>query len=184
MNEKGLAVGMAAIPAEEMPYDPQKKTIGELDVIREILDHAGTVDEAIEVFGRYNIDMGEVPIHYFIASASGDSAVVEFHNGRMVVFRNEAHWQVATNFLLASTNGNKLGQCWRYDLLDQRLGEQYGKVSSKDALRLLDDVSQDITQWSIVYHMTSGKVHIVMGQAYSGTLHTFELNHIAEESSN
>ncbi len=102
----------------------------------------------------------------------------------MVVFRNETPWQVATNFLLASTNGNKLGQCWRYDLLDQRLGEQDGKVSSKDALRLLDDVSQDITQWSIVYHMTSGKVHIVMGQAYSGTLHTFQLNHITEESSN
>ena len=184
MNEKGLAVGMAAIPAEEMPYDPQKKTIGELDVIREILDHAGTVDEAIEVFGNYNIDMGSVPIHYLIASASGESAVVEFYRGEMVVFRNETPWQVATNFLLASTNGNKLGQCWRYDLLDQRLGEQYGKVSSKDALRLLDDVSQDITQWSIVYHMTSGKVHIVMGQAYSGTLHTFQLNHITEESSN
>lgn len=184
MNEKGLAVGMAAVPAEDMPYDSQKQTIGELDVIREILDHAGTVDEAIEVLGRYNIDMGDVPIHYLVASASGDSAVVEFYKGRMVVFRNEAPWQIATNFLLASTNGNEQGQCWRYDLLDQRLGEQDGKVSYKDALHLLDDVSQDITQWSIVYHMTSGKVHIVMGQACSGTIHTFQLNHITEESSN
>jgi len=184
MNEQGLAIGMAAVPEEDMPYDPQKKTLDELEVIREVLDHAGTVDEAIDILGNYNIDMGSVPIHYLIASASGESAVVEFYRGEMVVFRNETPWQVATNFLLASTNGNKLGQCWRYDLLDQRLGEQDGKVSYKDALRLLDDVSQDITQWSIVYHMTSGKVHIVMGQAYSGTLHTFELNHIAEESSN
>ena len=110
--------------------------------------------------------------------------MVEFHRGEMIVFRNDTPWQAATNFLLASMNGNYQGQCWRYDLLDQRLGEQDGKVSYKDALRQLDDVSQDITQWAIVYHMTSGEVYVVMGQAYSGTLPTFQLNQIAKESSN
>ncbi len=184
MNEKGLAIGMAAVPEEDMPYDPQKKTIGQLEVIREILDHAGTVDEAIEILGSFNIDMGSVPIHYLIASASGDSAVVEFYRGEMVVFRNEAPWQVATNFLLADTNGNEQGQCWRYDQLSQRLNELDGRVSPDASLRLLEDVSQDHTQWSIVYHMTSGKVQVVMGQAYSGTVHTFELDQIVEELSN
>jgi choloylglycine hydrolase len=71
MNEHGLAIGMAAVPAEDMPYDPQKKTIGQLEVIREILDHAGTVDEAIDIIDSFNIDMGSVPIHYMIASVSG-----------------------------------------------------------------------------------------------------------------
>jgi hypothetical protein len=33
MNEKGLTVGMAAVPAEDMPFHPQKKTIGHLEVI-------------------------------------------------------------------------------------------------------------------------------------------------------
>ena len=175
MNEKGLAIGMAAVPAEDTPYDPQKETIGELGVIREILDHAATVDEAIEILGDYNIDMEEVPIHYFIASVSGDSAVVEFYRGGMVVFRNEASWQAATNFLLASTNGYEQGQCWRYDLINQRLKELDGRVSSEDAINLLEDVSQDNTQWSIVYHMTSGSLNIVMGQDYTGMVHTFQL---------
>jgi hypothetical protein len=175
MNEKGLAIGMAAIPMEDMPYDPQKKTLGQLEVIREILDHAGTVDEAIDILGSYNIDMGNVPIHYLIANASGDSALVEFYQGEMVVFRNESTWQVATNFLLASTNGHEQGQCWRYDLINQRLKELEGKVSFQDAFHLLEDVSQDITQWSIVYHMTSGNLNIVMGRDYSGRIHTFQL---------
>lgn len=175
MNEKGLAIGMAAVPEEDMPYDPQKETIGELGVIREILDHAATVDEAIEILGNYNIDMEEVPIHYFIASALGDSAVVEFYRGEMVVFRNEASWQVATNFLLASTNGNNRGQCWRYDLISQRLEVLDGRVSSEDAIGLLEDVSQDNTQWSIVYHMTSSSLNIVMGQDYTGIVHAFQL---------
>lgn len=175
MNEKGLAVGMAAVPGGDMPHDPQRKTLDQLEVIREILDHAATVDEAIEILDSYNIDMGSVPIHYLIASVSGDSAVVEFFQGKMVVFRSEIQWQVATNFLLASANGNKQGQCWRYDLIDERLGELEGQISTKEAFRLLEDVSQDHTQWSILYHMTSGTVKVVMGHEYSGKHHTFYL---------
>lgn len=177
MNEMGLAIGMAAVPAEDMPHDPQKESIGELGVIREILDHAATVDEAIAILGNYNIDMGEVPIHYLIASASGESAVVEFYRGEMVVFRNQSPWQVATNFPLASTNGNAQGQCWRYDLIEERLTTLDGRISYTDALGLLGDVSQDITQWSIVYGMTSGEVHVVMGRGYSQDAHTFHLSH-------
>jgi hypothetical protein len=175
MNEKGLAIGMAAVPPGDVPPDPQKKTLDELEVIREILDHAGTVEEAIEILGSYNIDMGSVPIHYLIASASGESAVVEFYRGEMVVFHNKSTWQVATNFLLASTNGNAKGQCWRYDLIEQRLNEHDGRLSSRDAFHLLEDVSQDITQWSIVYDMTTGKLDVVMGRDYSGKPHTFHL---------
>jgi len=162
MNEKGLAVGMAAVPREELPYDPENKTLDQLEIIREIL-------------GSYNIDMGSVPIHYLIASSSGDSAVVEFYQGEMVVFRNESSWQVATNFLLASTNGHAQGQCWRYDLIEQQLQELEGRISSKNALRLLEDVAQDHTQWSIVYHISSGDLKVVMGRDFSGKPHTFQL---------
>ncbi len=175
MNETGLAVGMAAVPPGNMPREPQKKTIDELQVIREILDHAGTVEEAIEVLGSYNIDMGNVPIHYLIASASGQSALVEFYEGRMVTFRNRSGWQTATNFLLASTDGHPQGQCWRYDRMVQRLRELQGRILSPDAIRLLEDVSQENTQWSIVYHLASGDIDIVMGRNYSRPVHTFHL---------
>ena len=101
--------------------------------------------------------------------------MVEFNRGEMAVFRNESSWQVATNFLLASTNGNAQGQCWRYDLIEQRLNELGGRVSSKNAFRLLEAVSQDHTQWSIVYDMNGGNIQVVMGRGYSGTIHTFQL---------
>jgi hypothetical protein len=175
MNEKGLAVGMAAVPVQEMPHDPQKPTIYQLLVMREILDHARTVQEAIDIFGDYNIDMGKFPIHYLIASAMGDAALVEFYQGGMVVFRNESPWQSATNFLLASTNGNPEGKCRRYDRINQRLEESKGEISFPDAFRLLEDVSQDNTQWSAVYNMTNGELGIVMGRDYSRMRHTFHV---------
>ncbi len=106
MNEQGLAIGMASVPPGEMQPDPNKKTIDQLAVIREILDHAATVDEAVEILSSYNIDMGQVPLHYLVASAAGEAALVEFYQGEIQVFRSEDPWQIATNFLVASTAGH------------------------------------------------------------------------------
>ncbi len=176
MNDRGLTIGMAAVPPGDMSPDPQKVTINRLMVIREMLDHASTVDEAIGILGQYNIDMGSVPLHYLIASVAGSSALVEFYGGKMVVLRNESPWQVATNFLVASTDGHPEGQCWRYDHINERLTEAGGQLATRDALSLLAEVSQNNTQWSVVYGMTSGDVSIVMGRDYAGQVHTFHLN--------
>ncbi len=176
MNEKGLAVGMAAVPAQEMPHDALRPTLDELQVIREMLDHAASVEEAVKVLGGYNIDMGSVPIHYLIADASGKSAVVEFYAGQMRVVRNESSWQTATNFLIASTDGRPQGHCWRYDRISQQLEAGLGRIDSRDAMQLLGDVSQENTQWSVVYHLTSGEIQVVMGRGYNAAAHTFSLD--------
>lgn len=173
MNEMGIAVGMAAVPDGGMLPDPQKETIGELMVIREMLDHAATVDEAVQIAGAYNIDMSEVPIHYLIADASGEAALVEFYRGEMRVFRNQDLWLHATNFLRAAYE-DPAGACGRYDLVHDRLTETGGRLTVADAMGLLEDVSQAGTQWSVVYDMTAGAVHIAMGKDYE-TIHTLGL---------
>ncbi len=105
MNEQGLVVGMAAVPPGQMTLDPNKATVGSIRVIRMILDHANTVDEALDILSRYNVDMqGGIPIHYLIADRSGQAALVEYYRGELFVFRNEAPWHLATNFLQASTD--------------------------------------------------------------------------------
>jgi hypothetical protein len=175
LNEKGLAIGMAAVDAQTPPPDPQKQTIDELMVIREVLDHAATVNEAIQIFGRYNIDMESVPIHYLVASATGDSALVEFYRGEMVVTRSDQPWQAATNFVVAATDGQPQGHCPRYDRLTERLQSSAGQLDTGAAFTLLSDVSQRGTQWSVVYDMTGGQVSIVMGGKYNGRVHTLEL---------
>ena len=182
MIEQGLVVGMAAVSPGDMRPDPNKKTIDELAVMREILDHAATVDEAVDILANYNIDMGNVPLHYLIASTAGNSALVEFFQGKMVVFRNEAPWQLATNFLVASTDGQPQGQCPRYDRVSQRLQATKGQLTIQDGLRLLADVSQSDpqaqsnTQWSVVYNMTSGDINIIMGRKYTGDVRALHLN--------
>jgi hypothetical protein len=175
LNERGLAIGMAAVPPGAMPPDPAKETVGSLEVIRLILDHAASVDEAVAILGDHNIDMeGGPPIHYLVADSSGRSALVEFYQGQMVVIPNQGPWQAATNFLRASAGDSAGGRCWRYDRIDQVLTEAQGRFSPQAAFDLLEDVSQGTTQWSVVYGMTSGDIEVVMGREYTD-LHTFHL---------
>jgi len=174
MNEHGLVVGMAAVPESEMPNDPGKETIGSLAVIREILDHARDVDEAVAIMESYNIAWaGGPPLHYLFADASGHAALVEFHEGEMVVIPNHAPFHLATNHLRVSATGD--GGCRRYNTLDERLAETTGRLAPQEAVDLLEDVAQEGTQWSIVYGFSSGDVRVAMGCEYDD-VHAFHLN--------
>ena len=174
MNERGLAVGMAAVSPGNVRPDPHKETVDSLRVIRLMLDQASTVDEAVAILKRYNVDMeGGPPVHYLIADRSGRAALVEFYRGEVVVMPNNQPWHRATNFLRASVE-TAAGQCWRYDKLDQRLTETGGRLTASSAMELLGAVSQGGTQWSVVYEISTGEVHMVMGRRYAQA-HTFHL---------
>jgi hypothetical protein len=176
MNEHGLVVGMAAVPSGDMIIDPQKPTLGSLEVIRKILDEARDVDEAIEIFNQNNIDMrGGPDLHYLIADRTGKAVLVEFYNGEMYLIPNDHPWHLATNFLCSAVNGPIRGKCWRYDQVLREFEETEGNLNLKQAMTLLGMVSQAGTQWSVVYGMSTGSVNVVMGQEYFD-IHTFQLD--------
>jgi len=175
MNEHGLAVGMAAVPSGEMKSNPSKETIGSLMVIRNMLDYAWNVDEAIAILGSYNIDFeGGPAIHYLIADPSGRAALVEFYQGEMIVIPNNEPWHQATNFLRAGAGETPEGRCWRYDKISEQLSASNGKQTPQEAMDLLADVSQEETQWSIVYGISENGVNVVMGGDYGEAL-TYQL---------
>ena len=180
MNEMGLTVGMAAVsPVNMVPY-LDKETIGSLGVIRQMLDRAATVDEAISIMQSYNVDMGGgPPIHYLIADAKGSSALVEYYEGEMVVIPNENTWHQATNFLRSQADETGSYSCWRYDTIGERMAETSGLLSTRDAMNLLADVSQPNTQWSIVYGVQTGDISVVMGRDYENA-RTFQLERAGE----
>ena len=176
MNEKGLAVGMMAVPGADPPDDPQKRTISSLLIIRLMLDHAKNVDEAIAVFENFNIVFqGGPPLHYFITDRSGRSAVVELVDRVISVLRNTHPWQVATNFILTGlTPETALASCWRYKKAWETLDNRPTFPVLTNALSLLEDVSQGNTIWSVVYDTASLDFQVVMGRKYD-SVHAFNL---------
>jgi hypothetical protein len=176
MNEAGLVVGMAAVPPGNMQPDPTKETIGSLGVIREMLDHAANVDEAVAILESYNVDMeGGPPLHYLASDRSGRAVLVEFYQGEAVIMPNEGPWHQATNFLRASADESPEGKCRRYDRIHEALLAAEGRLAPQEAMDLLAVVAQPNTQWSVVYNASSGSIDVVMGREYQD-LHTLKLD--------
>jgi hypothetical protein len=175
INEAGLAIGMAAVPSDGTRHDPTREDIDMLTVMREVLDHAANVDEAVEIIGQYNVVMASgPPVHYLIADASGQAALVEFYEGEMVVIPNEDVWQAATNFFLTRAGNHPEDQCWRYERMTTSLINSAGQCSAAEAMSILEDVFQESTQWSAVYNISTREIDIVVGGKYD-TVYTFQL---------
>jgi hypothetical protein len=174
LNEYGLAVAMAAVPeAGAVQDDSSKPIIGSIGIIREVLDHARNVDEAVALFKKYNIHFaGGPPIHYLVADRSGKAVLVEMIEGELVVLPNESPWHLATNHLRATASGD--GGCLRYHLLSETLTSDKGQLDEKTAMQLLSNVAQSGTQWSVIYNLTRGDISVAIGQKYD-PVYTFHL---------
>ena len=175
MNEHGLAIAHAAVSNAQQPYDPDLPMISSVTIEREVLTHARTVEEALAIFARYNIEWtGGPDLHYLVADATGNAALIEFVGGEMIVTQHPADWEMATNFTRAPVTGDPEDQCWRYKTISTRLAETGGLLSMADAMTLLSDVAQPSTQWSVVYGMTTGEIRVALLHQYD-PVYTFHL---------
>ena len=175
MNEQGVAIGMAAVADTLMPSDPRRRTVSSLGFMREVLDSAASVDEALDILAGVNIDMTGGPcLHYLVADRSGAKALIEFRDAETIVTRYDGSWAAATNYRLGwIPEDERAGICERFDRLTGWLGEAGGRATAGEAMALLESVHQSHpdhpefgTQWSIVYGLERGAIHLVMEHRY------------------
>lgn len=175
MNERGLAVGLAADESGHAGVDPAKPTVGSVRILRLILDRASNVDEALEVLAKYNLDFDGGPaLHYLFADAAGRSAVVEFVDGQLKVERGGPPWQALTNFRLVGSDTATRQADRRYATASATLQGNKGVLDWQQAMGVLQAVAQQHTRWSVTYELRTGKVHVVTGKRWQ-TVHEFSL---------
>ena len=175
INENGVAIGMMAVSEGSAPYDPSKIIISDLELIRLVLDYADNVDHAIQLISKYNIRIGNPPLHYLIGDRSGNSAVVEFVNGQMRVMKSQNPFNVSTNFIIHGSDAPENTNCSRYDKAYEFLKTNNGKLSSETSMSLLKDISQSNTIWSVVYDVNSFDIQVVLNRNYLKA-HSFKFN--------
>ncbi|MEU7611379.1 linear amide C-N hydrolase [Micromonospora sp. NPDC049204] len=162
MNERGLAVGLAADDAATARPVAGRPTVGSVRILRLVLDRAATVDEAVAVFTRHNLDFdGGPPLHYLLGDASGASAVVEFVDGEMRVERGTGGWQALTNVPVAGVPEQRRREDRRYGQIAAVLTDAGAVVDADAAHRILAAVRQGHTRWSVTYGLRSGEVRLI-----------------------
>ena len=88
VNEKGLMVSLMWLDETRYPPADHRPVIGLLRWIQYHLDNHASVAEVVANAEAVRLT-SQFPVHYLFADASGDTAVIEFLNGKLVVYRGE-----------------------------------------------------------------------------------------------
>lgn len=106
MNEKGLVANLLWLAESEYPKPVKGKSHLAISLWAQyVLDNYATVKEAVEALRKEPFDVvtAEVPgqkrlatLHLSISDAAGDSAIVEYINGKQVI-HHDKKYQVMTN---------------------------------------------------------------------------------------
>ena len=157
MNRHGVAVSDMSVDGVKASFDPAKPDILHATAMRLVLDDAKYIDEAIDIFQRYNIHFGATTCHFMVADATGKSAVIEFVDGKVTVTDSKLNWQVCTNHQICGTSEEASDKkCERYRHASDELTRLGTTAGIQDVMRIMQSVSKkDWTMWSSAYDLSS-----------------------------
>ncbi len=179
INEKGLACAILELlgkPTKQKNGNPPFTTTVAL---RGILDKCATVDEAVAFMEKYEMhDLLGACYHYFFTDASGQSAVVEYMDNKMYVYRQTKPDESLklTNFYI--TEGGKCKEKGRdrYEKIECTLNKN-PVLTENEAMSLLRSVEvyfrsrykiyMIATSWSAVYNCTDRSMMLCAGRDYT-----------------
>lgn len=180
MNEAGLVVEELSYWPSGYPRNQDREQINELQWIQYQLDNYRTVEEVISNLSNPEIRRYLFALHYFIADRSGRSAVIEFISGGTRVYSGG---DLPVPALSNNSYENSIEDLSRYEGFGGELEIRNGpgsqerfmraawllkqfvytdqKAAVNYAFRILENVRQADTQWSIVYDPEEMHIYLV-----------------------
>lgn len=165
MNEKGLVIE-CLVSLADYPEPDNRKALNELQWIQYHLDTCATVEEVLESAENLRIARYSLSLHYFIADANGNCAVVEFMDGKLSsTSGDKLPIKVLTNgsyleslHFQKQTDGHGSS---RFGTAAKMIQSYRGKPNStKYAFKTLNKVAMGKgTKWQVVYDIKGQKIH-------------------------
>ena len=165
MNEKGLIISVLQIKADGTKQDTGKPDMFVTAMIRCCLDKCETVEQAIDMFGSFDIQDTVIfggslgcSFHYLISDINGNEAVIEYAANEMRVTRGKnLH---VTNFYLDKdapqhTSKYKPEGMERYDDMGKALELNNGVLTFEQAFNLLSRVHLNYRHDNNLYDVTT-----------------------------
>ncbi len=150
MNEMGLCVAdLIAGDNEVTKQNTDKADLTTTSAIRLLLDKAANVEEAVKLLEEYDMNSSIGMAHHLaISDREGNSVVVEYVNGEMIVTETD----IVTNHYLAEGEKFGVGNEESHRRFEKIKDMKNSINSSGTMADCMESVSYESeTQWSIVY---------------------------------
>ena len=169
MNERGLMFDINTCANTGLKQDPEKSNLDiTQDFVDYILSNIATVDEAIDFFNKYNIDLsGQMMV---FADANRKSVIFEVVNGQLKVLKKDQGYQICTNNVQSTSYIPNTYPCDRWRIADQILNNQ--TIPSVDLIRRV--LSATSAQFYFVATDYSAICDLVNKKIYLYYFHNFE----------
>jgi len=175
INEHGLSVAVAGV--KHITHKPQKgkEPVFVSFLIRKILDQTKNIEEAVKLVENYIpflLDKNSLDAHLFIVDSSGRSVILEYDQDEWRKIYGDKSWQVLTNRPVYNVPDTTLrDKCWRYRSISETLEDTKGNVDWKAGLKILHDVKQNGTSWSVLYSPTTKEIYFSVYQKWDTIYH-------------
>jgi len=172
MNEKGLVVEVLWFN-KSFYQNNKNSSISELEWVQYQLDNYKTVDEVLSNINKLTINPVAATLHYMIADKNGNSVVIDFIEGKLVISKNKANYQAVTNDSYNDLEKYYAIKGNNVDTESRSSKDRYCQIvnnisqaktnSVKNIFDILEASSENKknykTYWSIVYDLENLEIH-------------------------
>jgi hypothetical protein len=175
INEHGLTVSVAGVRETSVNPTSGKESVFATFLIRKLLDQTKTVVEAVNLVEKYIpflLDKNSFAGHFLITDASGKSVILEYVEDQWRKIYGNASWQVLTNKPIYNVSDATLRDtCWRYRSISETLEKTEGNVDWKAGMKILQEVTQKGTTWSVIYSPPTKELYFSVYQEWDDIYH-------------
>ncbi|MGB2769295.1 MAG: linear amide C-N hydrolase, partial [Candidatus Zixiibacteriota bacterium] len=175
INEHGLTVAVAGVKQTTVKPKSGKELVFISFLIRKILDQTKNIQEAVnlvEKFVPFDLDQNSHDCHLFIADSSGGSVILEYVEDQWRGIYGDKSWQVLTNKPVYDVSDANLREaCWRYRSISETLEKTERNVDWKAGIKILQDVTQKGTSWSVIYSPPTKELYFSVYQKWDDIYH-------------
>lgn len=175
MNAHGLALVTFTASGTEIGSYGNKIPLCYYSLYRAIIDRCKTVDEVLDFMEHYTMAPQDNISHFQIADANGNSAIIEYVKGEMIIIRSDKPYQICSNFLIYDNPKMEGFGKDRYLAYQDHLDAHEGIVDEDTAFRLLHEnhIPGD-ENYSVVFNLTKKTAAVQFAPKFSVT-HRYQL---------
>lgn len=175
INEHGLAVAIAGVRQTTHKPKDDKQLVFVSFLIRKILDQTKDIEEAmnlVEKFIPFDLDKNSLNGHFIVTDSSGQSVILEYDQNKWRKIYGHKPWQILTTKPIYNVSDADLrDKCWRYRSISETLENTKGNVDWNAGMKILQDVKQKGTTWSVVYSPTTKELYFSVYQKWDNIYH-------------